>query len=201
MYRQPILALVRRRGVHTEDAQDLAQDAMIQLFARRELARLGGRQTRFRAWLATAVRNLVHKHRRFHRARKRGGGGVPCALAPSTDGHSDRVPRQLAHDRDPARAYDRQRALAILGEVMAQVERAEYAAGRGEAFRALSPYMDGSPVPDELENMLCMSRGAIRKRLYDLRARHHRALRDYLIQRGVTESALSSELALLFSSL
>ena len=199
MYRQPILSLVKRQGVRDPDAQDLTQDALLRLFARDQLARLAGRLTSFRGWLAAAVKHLVHNHRRFARARKRGGGVLPCALAPGAD--SARIPRQLVHDHGPARAYDRQRALAILGRVMAEVERAEHAAGRGAAFRALSPYMDGSPVPREIAHVLGVSWGALHKRLYDLRARHRRALCDYLTECGARESTLDHEIALLFSAL
>jgi len=112
-YWTPIYAFIRRSGYGRDAAADLTQDFVAQIVLERGLVEKVDRDRgRFRTFLRSAVRNfLVDQHRRAH-AKGRSptgftltGAALDALDPPETSG-------------EPADAFDRQWAAAILSNVM-----------------------------------------------------------------------------------
>lgn len=128
-YRAPILAFVRRAGRRPEDAEDLTHDFFIFLVESKALGKADARRGRFRAFLATALRNFLANEADRRRARKRGGERLHLPLDVDAAGGA------LAGKRgdDPAAAFDRNWASCLLARALERLRR-EVSAKACEAF-------------------------------------------------------------------
>jgi RNA polymerase sigma-70 factor (ECF subfamily) len=88
-YRPPLLAFLRRRGVSPEDAEDVAQEVFLRLFARDLLARADREKGRFRSYLLGVTTNVLGDRLRRARAQKRGGGHEHVSLHAIGDAAAD----------------------------------------------------------------------------------------------------------------
>lgn len=69
-----LYACTRRRGWTVEDAQDLTQEFLAELIARRDFSRVDRARGRFRSYLLACLKHFLDKDQRDRKARKRGGG-------------------------------------------------------------------------------------------------------------------------------
>jgi RNA polymerase sigma-70 factor (ECF subfamily) len=75
-YRDPVRRWLRARGLSDADADDLAQETFVRLFAEGVLAKADPAKGRFRSLLLAVARNVVLHHREREGAQKRGAGRV-----------------------------------------------------------------------------------------------------------------------------
>lgn len=82
-YRPPVVDYLRRQRLGAADAEDLAQEVFVRLFAQNALERADSERGRFRTYLLGLTHNVLLQHWRSARALKRGGGAdhVPFELA------------------------------------------------------------------------------------------------------------------------
>lgn len=69
-----------RRGLQDADAQDVTQDAMIDVARAIESFEYDREKGRFRGWLGTLVRHAIHRHVEKSARPGRGTGGDACRL-------------------------------------------------------------------------------------------------------------------------
>lgn len=75
-YRAPVLAWLDGRGLRPDEAEDVAQEVFLRLFAEGVLERADPARGRFRALLLAVTRHVHASHVRAATAAKRGGGAV-----------------------------------------------------------------------------------------------------------------------------
>ena len=166
-YWSPVYAFIRAKGFGHHDASDLTQEFLAEILVGRDLiARADPMRGRFRAFLKSALRNfLVDQHRRAH--TKRAAPDAPLASLNSDGGGS------AAQDSEPATAFDRQWAAAVIALAVERTEAAcrqdgmdaQWTAFRAVVLAPLSarvkpPTMDelavriGASSPAQVSNMI-----------------------------------------------
>jgi RNA polymerase sigma-70 factor (ECF subfamily) len=140
---RPLYVHLRKEGLPRAEAEDVVQGFLAHLLERDFLARLDPGRGRLRAYLKTA---LAHYRANLHEAasaQKRGGG----ARALDFDDVESVV---AAAPDDPAAAYDREWALAVLEGALSALE-AELASGarRGPVAVVRQLFRFGEATPYE----------------------------------------------------
>ncbi len=178
IYWYPLFAAARRMGQSPEDACDAVQTLFAGLIAKEILRRADPGRGRLRSWLLTLLQNQIRNGVRAARAAKRGGGQVPFAL------DSAAAEAAFASDpnlhEDPAVAWNRNLAAALLDETVEALASTYKATGKEALFEALLPALEG-PLPDatwqETAEGLGTTASALRMAVFRLRGRFRRKLR------------------------
>jgi RNA polymerase sigma factor (sigma-70 family) len=98
-YRSPLLRFIVANGYRSQDAEDLAQEVFLRLFAKEALARADRERGRFRSFLLGIAKNVMSEERIRRQALKRGGAAKKVALGEvgepayeeASDGEFDRI--------------------------------------------------------------------------------------------------------------
>ena len=117
-YWSPVYAFIRAKGFGHHDASDLTQEFLTEILVGRDLiAKADPMRGRFRAFLKSALRNfLVDQHRRTH--TKRAAPDAPVASLTNESAESS------GRDAEPATAFDRQWAAAVIALAIERTEAA-----------------------------------------------------------------------------
>ena len=112
----PLYAYVRRQTNNREDAEDLTQAFFARFLQRTYLAGLDSERGRFRAFLLASLKHFLANERDKARRDKRGGGAPHLSL----DWHTADAQFQIAANNQlsPDEAFDREWAVALLGQVI-----------------------------------------------------------------------------------
>jgi RNA polymerase sigma-70 factor (ECF subfamily) len=132
------------------EAEDATQDFFADMLRRDWLKLVDRERGSFRAFLRTSVRLFLNNRWRHARAQKRGGDEVAVPL--DTDA-CERELARLSAETDPAALYERSWADCVLQTALARLAREQNAAGRGEHFQALQPYLTSPPAPGDYERI------------------------------------------------
>lgn len=198
LYRTPLLAHARRRGLPPADAEDAIQGLFVSLLRRDSLGSVRRERGRFRTWLLGVFEHHLADSRARARCLKR-RGDTPHATDP--DSALDAHP---APGLSPDAAYDRAWALALLEAATARL-RTEYAtADRAAWFDALAPALAGrsadAPHAD-IAARLDMSEPALRVALHRLRQRFRVILREEVAHTVAAPEEVDPELRHLLAAL
>jgi RNA polymerase sigma-70 factor (ECF subfamily) len=136
-YWYPLYAFVRRKGYDPEAAQDLVQGFFTRLLEKGDLASVDRSKGKFRSFLMAACSHYLANERDKERAKKRGGDRPPLSIDALTA--EGRYRREPVHDLTLERLFDRQWALTLLDQVLAQLELEMSRAGKSRQFVALQP--------------------------------------------------------------
>lgn len=122
-YFRPLVTLIARGRGH-EIATELAQDFFVNhLFDEQHLRKLERKPNRrFRGWLAEALRNFLVSQWRFERRQCR-DVRRNLALGGDDEEHTHPVSSLVGHQADPEWQTERNRALALLSDVLSTLER------------------------------------------------------------------------------
>ena len=202
IYWYPLYTYVRRRGHSPPDAQDLTQEFFARLLERNWLARADQAKGRFRTFLLHAMERFLANEWDKVRALKRGGGQVLVPL--QLDTGEARYSAEPADFRTPEQAFERRWALALLEEVLHQLE-ADYAAqGKADLFAALRPCLlgDGNALRyQQATRQLGISEGAVKVAVHRLRQRYRELLRAEIAHTVTSSEELDAEMRHLFNVL
>jgi RNA polymerase sigma-70 factor (ECF subfamily) len=197
-YWRPVYVFLRRKGLRPVAAEDAVQGLFLRLLERDAIARLDRTRGRFRSYLLTALEHYLVNRHEHDAARKRGGGERLVALE-TLD-----VERDLpAVPDDPARAFDREWALAVMERALARRE-AEYAAGRrkGSAQAMLRFFrLDQAPSHAQAAAECGMTPSQFKAALHRARERFRAILREEVADTVPAESDGADELRSLFQAL
>lgn len=158
-YWKPVYCWLRRKGYGNEAAKDLTQGFFHEVVVKRGLVAKADRaRGRFRAFLLTALRRYATSVHRAETAGKRMPEGGLVRL----DGIDSPDLLQPADDVTPEAAFDRAWAVALLDQVLAEVQRecladgkaAYWAVFHGRVARPIIEGTDPTPLPD-----LCAAHG------------------------------------------
>lgn len=197
-YYAPVHAFIRRVEPHPETARDLTQAFFAELLAQQSMGAVERGRGRFRSYLLGAVKHFLAESRRKAAAAKRGGGHMPVSLEASanTDTTSE---WQIV---DPAGAapdtlFDRRWATALVDRAVAALAGESQAAGRGEQFNALKPWLLGNLADrsqaDAARDM-GMSEGAFKVAIHRLRQRFRDLVKAEIAQTVADPAQVVEEL-------
>lgn len=198
----PLYAYARRRGYSVEDAQDLTQEFFARVLEHQWLARADQAKGRFRTFLLTAMERFLANEWDKVRARKRGGGqkNVPIQL----DTAETRYGVEPIDTRTPEQAFEYRWALALLDEVVGQLEAEFHARGEADLFATLKPCLvgDRSSQPyAELAAKLGIEEGAVKVTVHRLRQRYRELLRAEIANTVDSPGEVDAEMRHLFNVL
>jgi RNA polymerase sigma-70 factor (ECF subfamily) len=201
-YWYPLYAFIRRQGHSPDAALDLTQEYFARLLERRNVAAADPTRGRFRSFLLADCTHFLAHARDGQRALKRGGGVAPLSIdAGDAEGryHSEPV-----HDSTPERLFERDWALALLSDVLAQLRREYEDSDRGSTFDVLRVVLTDDPraVPQaELAQQLEISTGAVQVAIHRLRRRYRDLLRAAIAETVADEVEIEDEIRDLFAAL
>ena len=201
-YWYPLYAYARRHAGSPDDAQDFTQAFFEQLLERQVLAKANPARGRFRAFLLVMMKNFMAGQRERARAQKRGGGIEVFSL--DLDAAERRYAAEPADVASPDKLFDRQWAVALLGEVLRQLEAEHGEDGKGEIFAVLKETLAGSRESQpyaELATRLGWSEGAVKVAVHRLRKRYRELLQAEIAQTVASPEEAEEEMRHLFASL
>ncbi len=201
-YWPPLYAYIRRRGYSPEDAQDLTQEFFARVLEHHWLARADQAKGRFRTFLLTAMERFLANEWDKVRAQKRGGGqrNVPIQL----DTAETRYGVEPADTHTPEQAFEYRWALALLDEVVSQLEAEFHAEGRANLFATLKPCLVGDRASQpyaELAASLGREEGAVKVAVHRLRQRYRELLRAEIANTVAAPGEVDAEMHHLFNVL
>jgi RNA polymerase sigma-70 factor (ECF subfamily) len=201
-YWYPLYAYARRRGHSVEDAQDLTQEFFARVLERQWLARADQAKGRFRTFLLTAMERFLANEWHKARALKRGGGqrSIPIQF----DTAETRYGVDPADTRTPEQAFEYRWALALLDEVVGQLEAEFNARDQAATFAALKPCLVGDRASQpyaELAVKLGMEEGTVKVAVHRLRQRYRELLRAEIANTVATPGEVDAEMRHLFKVL
>ena len=191
----PLYAFVRRSGHDKQDAQDLTQEFLARLIAREGLAAVRPTKGRFRSFLLVSLKNFLADDRDRAQAQKRGGGRPMVSL----DDSSAETLYQLEAKNElaPDRIFERRWACALLENVMTRLAEEQAAAGKGDLFNSLRPFLageaDGLAYAD-VARSLNLSEEAARMTVSRLRRRYRQLLRREVANTVADPAEIDAEL-------
>jgi RNA polymerase sigma factor (sigma-70 family) len=175
-YWYPLYSFVRHRGYSAHDAQDLTQAFFTQLLEKRGLGRVDPDQGRFRTFLLASLKNFLANDWDRSHARKRGGGQTIVSLDQELG--ESRYQLEPSHDLTAERHFERQWALTLLEQVLADLRAEYHADGKGELFEELKTVLIGQPgAYADMAARLRRSAGAIKVAVHRLRHRYRELIR------------------------
>jgi RNA polymerase sigma-70 factor (ECF subfamily) len=202
VYWPPLYAYVRRAGYSREKSEDLTQEFFAQLLARNGVAQADPERGRFRSFLLSALKNFLANEWDRSRAQKRGGGATLLPL--EFDTAENLFTQPVAPGDAPDRAFDRQWALTVLGQVLGRLRR-EYAdSGREDLFLGLKGCLAGGRAEESYRSIgrgLGLSEGAVKVAVHRLRRRYRELLIGEITSTVAEPSVAQEELRHLFDSL
>ena len=197
-YYAPVYAFIRRVEPDPETARDLTQAFFADLLAQQSVGAVEPGRGRFRSYLLGAVKHFLAESRRKAAAAKRGGGQRPVSLEArtSTDTTSEwQIPDPAG--TAPDSLFDRQWATALVDRAVAGLASESQAAGRGEQFDALKPWLLGNLADRsqaEAAHELGMSEGAFKVAIHRLRKRFRELVKTEIAQTVDDASQVAEEL-------
>jgi RNA polymerase sigma factor (sigma-70 family) len=199
----PVYVQVRRRGYSAHDAQDLTQGFFARLLEGDMIARADPSRGRFRSLVLTALKHFLTDEWEKTRAQKRGGGQSLVSIdADSAERRFHAEP--IEQSAPPDQAFDRQWAVALLGEVLGQLEAEHRAAGKAHHFAVLKGALTGpreSQPYAQLARDLGTSESAIKIAVHRLRRRYRELLETEIAHTVASPEDAAAELNYLFRAL
>lgn len=198
-YWYPLYAHVRRRGHGANEAADLTQEFFVVLLRRNSLARVGPEKGRFRTFLLTSLDYFLHDQAARQQAAKRGGGARRVELD-ALDAER-RLAFEPVSEETPDKAFDRRWASTLLAQAFARLEVEQTAAGKGEWFARLKPFVTREIEPGEyaaLADKLGVLPNTIAKTVQRLRLRARELLIEEAAHTVATVTDAERELRELF---
>ena len=141
-YWYPVYSFVRRSGRGHHEAEDLTQGFLAHLIGGDGLAGVDRGKGKFRSFLLASAKNFLANERERAAARKRGGGCAVVSLDAAAD--EGRYLQEPADTATPESAYERNWALAVLGDTLNALRQEYVAAGKGVLFDALRGFLEGA---------------------------------------------------------
>jgi RNA polymerase sigma factor (sigma-70 family) len=197
----PLYAYVRRRGYAKEDAEDLTQAFFAAFLGKNYLHGLSVERGRFRAFLLAALKHFLANEWDKSQRQKRGGAASHLSL----DWQSADTQFQVADATvlGPDKAFDREWAVALLGNVIERLDAECAAEGHTREFEVLKIFLTagkGALPHAAAAAALGLEEGAVRVAVHRLRKRYRELLRDEIAQTLADSSQVDEELRALFGS-
>ena len=182
-YWPPLYAFVRRRGSHSQDAQDLVQGFFVHLLESGAYASVDRAKGKFRSFLLASLHHYLSDEWDRSRRSKRGGGQPLLRIDDNFAAIEARLVQTLS--AGPAlteqSVFEREWAFAVVHHALTKLESSFADGGRREhIFHELKPFLTGgASLPDRavIATRLGTTENGLRSDLFRLRARYRECLR------------------------
>ena len=194
----PIYAFVRRSGRDHHEAQDITQGFFAALLSREAFQGVVRQGSKFRTFLLASLKNYLRDEWAKQAALKRGGGTLPISIDAIEAEERYRV--EPTSQSSPDKIYDREWALALLGNTLSRLEQEFDAAGKGAVLKRVRVFLMGPMATDSIKAAaldLGLPEETVKKTVQRLRRRYLEYLREE-IQRTLgpsTAQEVDEELA------
>lgn len=190
----PLYAHVRRLGYGVHDAQDLTQAFFARMLERELFSRADPARGRFRSFVLTALKHFLADAREKARARKRDPGAATLSI--DLDDAEHRLRDLPVDSAAPDKLFDREWALTVLHQVMAQLAADYRQAGKEKMFETLKPALLGARDTQPyaaLGGQVGLSEGAVKVAVHRLRRRYRELLEAEIAQTVATPAEAAAE--------
>jgi RNA polymerase sigma factor (sigma-70 family) len=194
-YWKPVYVFARRDGLAPQDAEDATQEFFAYLLERSWLQQADPARGSFRGFVQALLRNFLSNRRRHASAQKR--GGAKPGLLPPTAAEKHELEQLAASDLDPAAAYERVWALAVLQAALTRLAVEQERLGQAARFTALRPFLTHAPTPadyDRLARELGQPRNNLAVSLHRLSRRYSELIRAEVIDTLAEGANVETEL-------
>lgn len=194
IYWRPVYAFIRKRGFAVEDAKDLTQDFMLELFKRGSLDRFDPGKGRFRSFLKGAIGLFLAQARRSESRRAR-RGGVPIPFSVLKDLEGSDFASDLER-RSADELFDRQLAYELMSRAVRVLRRELRAEGREKCYEAFRRY-ELAPEKGSYQGVaeaLGLTADAVRKHLEAARRRLRKILLQQIRECSTSRTEVAEEL-------
>ncbi len=201
-YYEPLYGYARRRGSSPEDALDLTQGFFAHLIETELFAKTDPENGKLRTYLLTCFRHFVSKEHTRAKAKKRGGDRHFIPL--DSDLLEERYHKTPRENETPETLYERQWAMRLLEQALANVGQSYRSTGRGELFDVLRSTLTGTSNLNDYRSVakqLRINEGAVKTAIHRLRGRFRTALRDAVAETVLDPGDIDQELRYLKSVL
>ena len=180
-YRPPLYRFVRRSGYTRPDAEDLTQAFFEWLITKHRLAVADPGKGTFRTFLITLLKHFLYNEYNKAHAQKR-APSKPL-LSFDADTAEAGLAQEPADRATPEAIYERECALALVGQALQRL-RAQYEAkGKGDLFDALKPMLmreETAPAYRELAQRFGTTDAALREESHRMRKALKKCLQEEL---------------------
>src|SRR5262245_43210898 len=201
-YWYPLYAYVRRKGHDVHDAQDLTQEFFARLLARNYLSVADRNKGKFRSFLLGALEHFLAREWTKAHAQKRGGGRSHLSL--DERDVENRYLLEPSHDLTAKKMFDRNWAITVLDQAMAQLRDECLSNKKGDLLNKVECLLSGEKGEAsyaEVAAELNMTEGAIKMAVLRLRRRYGELIRAEIGQTVTTPEDAQEELQFLFRTL
>ncbi|MFO0903591.1 MAG: sigma-70 family RNA polymerase sigma factor [Pirellulales bacterium] len=201
-YWYPLYAYLRRRGLSSEDAQDVTQSFFAALLEKDRLKLADQQRGRFRSFLLASLSNFLANYRRDQNTERR--GGAVSTLSLDWQSGEQRYHLEPVDSLTPERIFDRRWALTLLERAIERLRVQYVESGRETLFQTLRETLGGADPPRpyaDLAAELGISESALRVAVHRLRKRCGEILREEIAQTVVDPAEIDEELSYLFTAL
>jgi RNA polymerase sigma factor (sigma-70 family) len=194
-YWQPVFRFLRSEGRTDDAARELTQEFFARLLKSRNLGGADPTMGKFRTYLLGAVKHLLADESDKAQRQKRGGGQTLEPLPDeATSATGPRVATPVAPTPDTY--FDREWAVLILSRALTLLEQEMTAAGKGNTFAILKPWLTGASADlTQLEAAakLNLNEGAVKVAIHRLRQRYREAVRAEIASTVVSPEDVDQE--------
>ncbi|HSU57413.1 MAG TPA: sigma-70 family RNA polymerase sigma factor [Candidatus Dormibacteraeota bacterium] len=200
-YWYPLYAFVRRQGRSPHDAQDLTQAFFARLLEKDYLKAAAREKGRFRTFLLVALKRfLANEWDREHAVKR---GGFAPVISIDQELAESRFSSEPVDQLQPDLLFDRQWAMALLGQTMRTLEEEYVATGRARLFEALRDLLtkEDSALPySQVAANLKLTEPAVKMAVHRLRLRYREILQAQIAQTVSSRAEVEEEIRHLFSA-
>lgn len=197
IYRQPVLAYIRRHPGAATDAEDLAQEFFARLLEQRWDRRADPGRGSFRAFLLTALRRFLIDADAHDHAGKRGGAWQRVPL------DADAAELASAPSESPEQAFTRTWMHTLVRRAMDRLREEAHAAGKAELYGQLSGFLLEPPAAADypaLAAKLQLRTNTLAVAVHRLRQRLRELVHQEVLHTVGSQGDLDAELASLRSA-
>ena len=180
-YWYPIYAFARRIGCSPHDAEDATQGFFTHFLAYRLATQVAPEKGKFRSFLLVAFKNFLATERDRARCEKRGGGREIVSF--DTHSAEQRFHLEPVDLRDPEAQYELSWAMALLDNVLGQLEQDFVAAGKAGLFAALRSHLLAEPTEQTyaaIADRFDLTETAVKGTVHRMRRRYRELFREQM---------------------
>jgi len=194
-YWQPIYSFLRRQGTESEEAKDLTQGFFALLLERRDLETVRKEKGRLRSYLLISLKHFLTNEHQRAMTIKRGEGQRLIALDQLCE--DERTGFEPTDTSTAEQIYERRWALALLDQVLSQLEEEYRTAGNGILFERLKALLTDEPdhpSQAQIADELGMTENAVKQAFHRLRQRYRGFLREEVAHTVMLPGDIEDEL-------
>ena len=194
-YWYPLYAFARRQGYSVDEAGDFTQGFFARCLEKDWLAGVSQNKGRFRHFLLASMKHFLSNERAKQQAKKRGGDRRVFSLDVQTA--ETRYTLEPQDNTTPEQLFERRWALALLEEVLRDLEQQYIKEGKAKQFNVLKPCLLGQSDRQpyhELSARLDCTEGATRVMVHRLKNRYRDLLREHIAHTIDAPEDLDAEL-------